>query len=129
MKGKDKVKQFKIMYKDVGYHKKFIVLFMLIVVTCLVDVITVPYLMKQILDIEIPRQNIKGLIILVSAHISMIILQSYVVLKHCQMRCFLERWIRRDLRNRIFEKLQKVKAKFFDENKTGIFTRRFPKSW
>ena len=79
MKGKDKVKQFKIMYKDVGYHKKFIVLFMLIVVTCLVDIITVPYLMKQILDIEIPRQNIKGLIILVSARISLIILQSYVM--------------------------------------------------
>ncbi len=119
MKWKDKVKQFKIMYKDVGYHKKFITLFMLIVIASLIEVITIPYLLKKILNVEIPQQNIKGLVILVCVHITMIILQGYIVLKYCHMRCFLERWIRRDLRNRIFEKLQKVKAKFFDENETG----------
>ena len=47
------------MYKDVGYHKKMIALFMLIVVASLIEVITVPYLVKQILDVEIPQQNIK----------------------------------------------------------------------
>lgn len=114
------LKQLKIMYQDVGYHKKFIVLFLLIVVTALLEIVTVPHLVKQILDVEIPQKNIKGLVIFVIFHICILLAQCYLVLKHCEMRCFLERWIRRDLRDHIFTKLQKVKAKFFDENETGI---------
>lgn len=108
------------MYQDVGYHKKFIVLFILIIATALLEIVTVPYIVEQILDIEIPEQNLKGLTIFVSIHIVILLAQCYLVLKHCKMRCFLERWIKRDLRNRIFTKLQKVKAKFFDENETGL---------
>lgn len=114
------LKQLKTMYQDVGYHKKFIVLFLLIVVTALLEIVTVPHLVKQILDVEIPQKNIKGLVIFVIFHNCILLAQCYLVLKHCEMRCFLERWIRRDLRNHIFTKLQKVKAKFFDENETGI---------
>ncbi len=43
-----------------------------------------------------------------------------MVLKHCEMRCILARLIRKDLRSKIFEKLQKVKAKFFDESESGL---------
>ncbi len=114
------LKQLKKMYQHVGYSKKFIVLFLLIVVTALLEIVTVPYLVKQILDVEIPGQNIKGLVVLVILHIFILLVQCYLVLKHCEMRCFLERWIRKDLRNHIFTKLQKVKAKFFDENDTGM---------
>lgn len=119
VKGKSKLKQFKLMYQDVGYQKKFIALFTLIIVTAILEIITVPYIVKQILDVEIPKQNITGLVFLVGIHILVLLIQCYMVLKHCEMRCFLSRWIKRDFRNRIFEKLQKVKAKFFDENETG----------
>lgn len=114
------LKQLKTMYQDVGYHKKFIALFILIVATALLEIVTVPHLVKQILDVEIPNQNIKGLVLFVGLHISILLVQCYLVLKHCEMRCFLSRWIKKDLRNRIFTKLQKVKAKFFDENETGM---------
>lgn len=114
------LKQLKTMYQDVRYHKKFIALFLLIVATALLEIVTVPHLVKQILDVEIPNQNIKGLVLFVGLHISILLVQCYLVLKHCEMRCFLSRWIKKDLRNRIFTKLQKVKAKFFDENETGM---------
>lgn len=107
------------MYQEVGYRKKFIGLFVLIVVTAVLEILTVPHIIKQILDAEIPNQNLKGLVIFVILHIAILLVQCYLVLKHCQMRCFLVRWIKKDLRNHIFTKLQKVKAKFFDENETG----------
>jgi len=120
MKWKDKWKQLKNIYQDVGYHKKFRMLFSLIIVTAIIEIITVPNIVKQILDTEIPKQNIKGLVILVGIHVLVIITQCYMVFKHCEMRCFLFRLIKRDLRNKIFEKLQKVKATFFDKNEAGI---------
>lgn len=120
MKLKNRLKQLNKMYQDVGYHKRFIALFVLIILTALIEMVTVPYVVKRILDIEIPTQNIKGLVIFVSIHIIILLLQCYAVLKHCEMRCNLSRWIKSDLRNRIFEKLQKVKAKFFDENESGM---------
>lgn len=116
----NKLKQLKIMYQDVGYHKKFIALFVLIIVTAVLEIITVPHIVKQILDVEIPEQNIRGLILFVSLHIIILLIQCYMVLKHCEMRCFLLRWIKSDFRKRIFTKLQKVKAKFFDEHETGV---------
>lgn len=120
MKLKNRLKQLNKMYQDVGYHKRFIALFVLIILTALIEMVTVPYVVKRILDIEIPTQNVKGLVIFVSIHIVILLLQCYAVLKHCEMRCNLSRWIKSDLRNRIFEKLQKVKAKFFDENESGM---------
>lgn len=120
MKLKDKYNQFNKMYEDVGYHNRFIALFALIVVTAVIDIITIPFIVKEILDVEIPQQNVKGLTILASIYIFILAIQCYMVLKHCEMRCHLSRWIKRDLRNRIFEKLQKVKAKFFDENESGV---------
>ena len=120
MKLKNRLKQLNKMYQDVGYHKRFIALFALIILTALIEMLTVPYLVKRILDIEIPEQNMKGLVVFVCIHIFVLLLQCYAVLKHCEMRCELSRWIKRDLRNRIFEKLQKVKAKFFDENESGM---------
>lgn len=116
----NKLKQLKRMYEDVGYRKKFIALFVLIVVTAVLEIITVPHIVKQILDVEIPEQNIQGLILFVCLHIMILLLQCYMVLKHCEMRCFLLRWIKSDFRKRIFTKLQKVKAKFFDEHETGV---------
>lgn len=120
MKSKIKLKQLQKMYQNIGYHKKFVGLFSLIIITAVIEMITVPYIVKQILDVEIPEQNIKGLIVFVGLQIVMILTQCYMVLEHCKMRCNLSRWIRGDLRNRIFEKLQKVKAKFFDENESGM---------
>lgn len=120
MKLKNKLTQLHKMYQNVGYHKKFVGLFLLIIITAIIEIITVPYLVKQILDVEIPKQNIKGLMIFVGIQIFIILLQCYMVFEHCKMRCNLSRWIKGDLRNRVFEKLQKVKAKFFDENESGM---------
>lgn len=119
MKLKDKYEQFNKMYEDVGYHNRFIALFTLIVVTAVINIVTIPFIVQEILNVEIPQHNLKGLIIFVGSYIFILATQCYMVLKHCKMRCHLSRWIKRDLRNRIFEKLQKVKAKFFVQNETG----------
>lgn len=120
MKLKEKFKQFNSMYEDVGYHKRFIDLFALIIVTAVIDIVTIPFIVQEILNVEIPQHNLKGLSIFVGIYIFILLIQCYMVLKHCEMRCHLSRWIKRDLRNRIFEKLKKVKAKFFDENESGV---------
>ncbi len=120
MKLKEKFKQFNTMYEDVGYHNRFIALFALIIVTAVIDIVTIPFIVQEILNVEIPQHNLKGLSIFVGIYIFILLIQCYMVLKHCEMRCHLSRWIKRDLRNRIFEKLQKVKAKFFDENESGV---------
>ena len=95
------------------------ILFSVIVATVLIEVITIPYIEIQILDKYIPQSNQKGLIIFVGIYIAVFILQCYMVLMHCDMRCILKRLIQKDLRGKVFSKLQYVKAKFYDENSTG----------
>ena len=117
---KETLKKLKKMYQHTGYHKKFIALCMLIIVTAIIEIMTVPHIVEKILDIEIPEQNVKGLVLWVCIYIGILLLQCYMVLKHCEMRSLLSRWIKSDLRNAIFEKLQRVKAKFFDQNESGL---------
>lgn len=115
-----KVKEIKVLYDKIGYHKKLMLLFFVIIATVIIEMITIPYIIRQILDIYIPEHNKKGLIIFVAIYIVVLISQCYMVLMHCDMRCILKRLMQRDLRGKIFSKLQYVKAKFYDENHTGI---------
>lgn len=102
-----------------GHHNKFIQLFLLIVATVIIEIILVTYLTKKIINIDIPNRNIKGVIIYSILYIIIILTQSYMVLKHCDMRCILERIIQGELRDKVFKKLQKVNTKFYDDNSTG----------
>ncbi len=102
-----------------GHHNKFIQLFLLIVATVIIEIILVTYLTKKIINIEIPNRNIKGVIIYSILYIIIILTQSYMVLKHCDMRCILERIMQGELRDKVFKKLQKVNTKFYDDNSTG----------
>ena len=102
-----------------GHHNKFIQLFLLIVATVIIEIILVTYLTKKIINIEIPNRNIKGVIIYSILYIIIILTQSYMVLKHCDMRCILERIMQGELRDKVFKKLQKINTKFYDDNSTG----------
>ncbi len=117
---KEKLKKLKQMYKISGYNKQFIILFTIIISVAIIEVITIPYITKQIIDIEIPNKNIKALIILGILYIIFLILQCYMVLKHCNIRSILKRKIQKDLRDKVFCKMQEVKMKFYDENETGL---------
>lgn len=79
----------------------------------------VVYITKRIINVEIPSGNIKGVIILSIIYILEIVIQGYMVLKHCDMRCILERQIQGELRDKLFSKLQKVNTKFYDDNSSG----------
>ena len=48
----DKLKE---MYKVSGYNKQFIILIVIIIVTTIIEMISIPYITKQIIDISIPR--------------------------------------------------------------------------
>ena len=76
-------------------------------------------LQKKIINIEIPNNNIKGLITYSIIYIIVIAIQSYMVLKHCDMRCILQRIMQGELREKVFNKLQKVNLKFYDNNSIG----------
>ena len=117
---KNRIKQIKEMYNISGYHKQFIILFIIIVGTEILEIISVPYIIKQIVDIYIPSSNIKALIIWGFIYIIFLALSYYLILKHCSIRAILKRKIQRDLREKVFIKMQEIKTRFYDENDTGV---------
>lgn len=117
---KNKIKQIKVMYKESGYHKEFSILFIIIVGAAILDIITIPYITRKIVDVAIPEHNIKVLIISGSIYIIFLSISCYLTLIHCDMRSILERKIQRDLREKVFNKMQVIKTKFYDENDTGV---------
>lgn len=114
-----KLQELSEMYKEAGHHKKMVQLFILIVVTVIMELVLVTYITKKIINIEIPSGNIKGLFIYSTLYIIVILVQSYMILKHCDMRCILKRIMQGELREKVFNKLQKVNTKFYDENTSG----------
>lgn len=117
---KDKIKQVKEMYKVSGYHKQFIILFIIIVGSTIIEIISIPYITKQIIDIDIPSSNITALIIWGCIYIIFLLISCYLTLKHCNIRSILKRKIQRDLREKVFNKMQEIKTKFYNENHTGV---------
>lgn len=117
---KNKIEQIKEMYKISGYHKQFLILFIIIVGSAILDITVTPYITRQIIDIDIPEHNIKALIIFGCIYIIFLLVSCYLTLKHCDMRSILERKIQRDLREKVFNKMQVTKTKFYDENDLGV---------
>lgn len=117
---KNKLKELNQMYKNSGYHKQFIILFIIIELTAIIEIITIPYITKRIINIEIPNKNINALVILGMIYVVFLILQCYATLKHCNIRSILKRKIQRDLREKVFNKMQSVSTKYYDENETGL---------
>ncbi len=117
---KNKIKQIIEMYKISGYHKQFIILFIIIVGSAILDIKIIPYITRQMIDVDIPQQNINGLIIFGCIYIIFLIISCYLTLKHCNMRSILERKIQKDLREKVFNKMQSIKTKFYDENDIGV---------
>lgn len=117
---KNKIKQIKEMYNFTGYHKQFAILFTIIVGSAIFDMISIPYVTRQIIDVDIPSGNMKALIICGFIYIVLLSLSCYSTLKHCNMRAILKRKVQRDLREKVFYKMQEMKTKFYDENDTGV---------
>lgn len=117
---KEKINQLKEMYKVSGYHRQFITLFSIIIITSIIEIISIPYITRKMIDISIPSSNIKALIIWGFVYIIFLLISCYMVLKHCDMRSILKRKIQKDLREKVFYKMQEIKTKFYDENDTGL---------
>lgn len=117
---KNKIKQIKEMYNFTGYHKQFAILFTIIVGSAIFDIISIPYVTRQIIDVDIPSGNMKAMIIEGFVYIVLLLLSCYLTLKHCNMRAILKRKVQRDLREKVFYKIQEMKTKFYDENDTGV---------
>lgn len=102
----DKLKE---MYKVSGYNKQFIILFTIIISAAILELISIPYITKQIIDIQIPNGNIKALIIWGLIYIIFLLISCYFTLTHCNMRSILQRKIQRDLREKVFNKMRTSK--------------------
>lgn len=114
-----KIQELYNMYKDAEHHKKILQLFILIEITAIIEIVLVTYFTKKIINIEIPNQNINGILTYSALYILLILTQSYMVLKHCDMRCILQRVMQGELREKVFNKLQEINTKFYDENESG----------
>lgn len=114
------INKLKEMYKVSGYNKQFIILFTIIIGAAILELISIPYITKQIIDVHIPEGNIKALIVWGIIYIIFLLISCYFTLKHCNMRSILKRRIQRDLREKVFNKMGQVKTKFYDENDTGV---------
>ena len=118
MKSK-KLQELYKMYKHAGHHKKMVQLFLLIEIAFIMEVVLAIYVTKKIINVEISSGNIKGVLIYSAVFIVGILIQSYMVLKHCDMRCILQRVMQGELREKVFNKLQQINTKFYDENTSG----------
>ena len=116
---KEKIKNIKKMIQVQGYKKWFVLLFSIIIGTQILEVYVTPKLITKIFDYHIPNSNIVGVIVVCITYTLFLFLTCYTTLKHVMIRCWLQRWIQRDLKNKIFEKLQYVKKEFYDKNTTG----------
>lgn len=116
---KEKIKNIKKMFDFEGYKKWFALLCFIIIVAQIFEVCVIPKLITRIFDYNIPEKNISGLIIMCIIYTLTMLISCYATLKHVWIRCWLHRWIQRDLRNKVFEKLQYVKKEFYDKNTTG----------
>lgn len=114
---KDKINE---MYKVSGYHKQFLILFIIIVGSAIIEITSIPYITRKMIDVYIPNSNITALIIFGFIYIIFLLISCYLTLKHCNIRSILERKIQRDLREKVFNKMQEIKTKFYDENDTGV---------
>lgn len=117
---KNKIKQVKEMYNVSGYHKEFMILFAIIVGSAIFDMISIPHITRQMINVDIPSGNLKALIIWGCLYVILLLFSCYVTLKHCNIRSILKRKIQKDLREKIFYKMQEVKTRFYDENDTGV---------
>lgn len=117
---KEKIKNIKKMIQLQGYKRWFVLLFIIILGTQILEVYVTPKLITKIFDYHIPNANIAGVIVICIIYTVFLFITCYATLKHVMIRCWLQRWIQRDLKNKIFEKLQYVKKEFYDKNTTGI---------
>lgn len=117
---KEKINQVKEMYKISGYHKQFLILFAIIVGAAIIEIFSIPYLTRKMIDIYIPSGNITALVVWGCIYSIFLFLSCCFTLKHCNMRSILKRKIQKDLREKVFCKMQEIKAKFYDENDTGV---------
>lgn len=116
---KEKIKNIKKMIQVQGYRKWFLLLFSIIIGAQILEVYVTPMMITKVFDYHIPNQNINGIIIVCIIYTLFLFVMCYATLKHVMIRCWLQRWIQRDLKNKIFEKLQYVKKEFYDKNTTG----------
>lgn len=117
---KEKINQIKEMYEVSGYHKQFFILFVIIVGSAIIEIFSIPYITRKIIDVHIPNSNISALMVWGCVYIVILFLSCYCTLQHCNMRSILKRKIQSDLREKIFFKMQDIKTKFYDENDTGV---------
>lgn len=116
---KEKIKNITKIIKIQGYQKKFLLLFTIILGTQILEVCVTPKLITQIFDYHIPDENINGLIIISVMYTFIMFISCYATLKHVMIRCWLQRQIQKDLKNKVFEKLQYASKDFYDKNTTG----------
>lgn len=114
-----KNKELKKMFYYRNYNKKIIKLILLIIVGLIFAVTVFPYITKQMLDVQIPKANIYGVLGWGVIYIINIVISCYIVLKYCIIRLDLRRLIENDLREDIFKKLQEIEISFYDKNTTG----------
>lgn len=116
---KEKINNTEKMIKIQGYQKWFILLFLIIIGTQIFEICVIPKLITKIFDYNIPSKNITGLVVICAIYTGIMFITCYATLKHVMIRCWLQRWIQRDLKDKIFEKLQYVKKEFYDKNTIG----------
>lgn len=117
---KKKINSLKEMFYMEGYFKWFFLLVVIILGAQIFEVCVIPKIITRVFDYNIPEKNIVGLIVMCVIYTITMFVSCYATLKHVLIRCWIQRWIQRDLRDKVFKKLQYAKKEFYDKNTTGI---------
>jgi ATP-binding cassette subfamily B protein len=105
------------------YRWQVLVVAVSIVATSLLGVVT-PFLLKALLDVAIPEQDFRLLNVLVLAMIAIPVINGLIGVGQTYVNNRVGQSVMQDLRNAVYEHLQRMPLRFFTETRTGEIQSR-----
>ncbi|AGK99606.1 ABC transporter ATP-binding protein [Clostridium pasteurianum] len=114
---------FRILHYFLPYWKSMIIILFTIISTSILNIVQ-PIFTKDIIDIALPKKNIRLLLTYILLSFGTLLISSLVSVGQSYLNTFISKNIIRDLRSDMYENLQSMSIKFFTNVKSGEITSR-----
>jgi len=119
-----KIPHLKRLFKFLIPYKKWLLLTLVFMFVATVADLISPYLLKQAVDIYIPKKNFKGILIIGFLMILMLFINKECSKNKIQLANRTGQMVLFDIRKALFDHIQNLSFSFFDRNSTGRITVR-----
>ena len=105
------------------YKRQFVSVVLLTIALAVLTPIR-PYLIQQTIDIDLSIRNFRGVVNMIFVMVGLLIVQTYLQYVHTYLSSWLGQSVIRDLRIKLFDHIQKLQLKFFDQTPIGKLVTR-----